>query len=112
MSRNLNRSKASYKKRCFWYKNKKDLNKIVADEVVQGLFYAKILSSNINPYINNETRGLMIDIVLETPDNAGLLIDNFVKMDGEMYRVISVDNIPLGNQRFNYTIRIQRRVSQ
>ena len=46
MGRNLNRSKASYKKRCFWYKNKLDLGKVVQDDILQGVFYAKIKSVN------------------------------------------------------------------
>lgn len=108
MSRNLNRSKASYKKRCFYYKSKKLINKVVPEEEIAGLFYAKYQSINKNSYLQGSTRSQFKTIMLETPDAvSGLEVDDFVVVDGKTYRVISIDDIPLPYGRFNYGITLQ-----
>lgn len=108
MGRNLNRSKASYKKRCFWYKNKLDLGKVVQDDILQGVFYAKIKSVNKNTYLDGATRRILKTVMIETPDSTDVMVDNFILLDGELYRVISVDDIPLPYGRFDHVITMQR----
>lgn len=108
MGLNLNKSRANYPKRCFWYKNENDVSKLVMDPKVMGLFYARITSKNNNPYTQGTIRHITHTVMIETPDAVNMKPDYFVKMDGKIYRIVSVDDIPLGRGRLNYIITMQR----
>lgn len=111
MARNVNRSKAQYKLRCFYYKPVVSDRKIIRDEKIAGIFWAKRLSQNKNPLIVGSTRKIIYTTMLETPDKINnLSVDYFVEYHGDVYRIISMDENELGQGRRNYVLTMQREV--
>lgn len=109
MARNLNRSKAGYRKRCFYYlPDYNDMKKLSQDPILQGIFYAKILSSNTAAAVMGQARRTEYIIQIETPDYANLGVDYFVVLDNETYRVVLIDDIILTAGRKNYVISMRR----
>lgn len=109
MARNLNRSKADYRKRCKYYlADYNDMKKLTRDETLQGLFYARVVSSNITSMVTGQTRRNDIMTQIETPDDIKIEVDGFIEMDGLIHRVELVDLVYIDNFRKNYLITMRR----
>ena len=113
MGRNLNRSKAQYKLRCMYYKPVVNDRKIIRDEKIAGIFWARPTSQNKTPLVNGSVRMILFTTTIETPDDiSSVSVDYFVEYHGDIHRVINIEEMFIGNGRKNYSLTLQREVRE